>query len=161
MFEMPPVPPFRNEQRWGNRDTATFTDLDLLVDTEQLISVNEVPARAWDLLLVLEPAAANFHSGSLMTVVFEIFVGVGSTVSTFKRILRYGNGAPDPNAAFTGAIEALVLPAASFIVKSQLSLAPDSGSQTFPYRAACGVYAAPRGMPFLASLESQAFMAEG
>jgi hypothetical protein len=145
------IPPFRDEQRWGNALAGFFDGLDNVKVSGQLISVNEQPARAWDMLLVCE-GVSNLHIDSFLYAEFNITVGVGSTTAKFTRVITLDRTAAGGN-DITGDIEALVMPAASFIVDARLVLAP-AGAQPFPLKARCGVFAAPRGMPFLASLES-------
>ncbi len=159
-METPCIPPFRNEQRWGNSFPHVFTGGAANLRTEQMISVNENPTRVWDLLLVLEGVAQhNMVAGSRVQCTFEITVGVGSSVAVFSRRLIVESPAIDITDQFFGKHETLVLPAASFIVQGELQLIM-GGGQPLPMSTRVGVFASPR-VPFLATAESSELFEEG
>jgi hypothetical protein len=164
------VPPFRDERRWGNTFENIF-DAGTVGRSSQLISVNEVPSRVWDLLFVLEPTTgAGFVVDTVVNVNFTVTVGVGSSTNKFVRTLAVLSQAAlaaisptayvgmNPQTYLRGAIETLVLPASSFIVECLIQMSAGPG-QAFPVTARAGVYAAPR-MPRLASLESAELVLE-
>lgn len=149
-MESPALPPFRNEVRWGGKtkDITISAAGGFSVDGESaLVSVNEQPARTWQVMLTAtRQLAPVLVAGSSIVCEFQLVVGVGSTAVKLFRSLTLSP------TAFALDTEILV-PATSILIEKFSLTAVAGGGQTFPVLVQMGMFCAPQ-FPFLERLEA-------